>query len=70
MDGQSVFIFGNAAATLLAGFGVWQAWRGRERQDRVRGVLMVVAAVVIAGNVWLNSLPLPPPPPPPAKTSV
>ena len=36
--------------------GAWLAWK---RQDRKRAILMLVLAVVMAGNVWIWTLPGP-----------
>ncbi len=62
MDARLAFILGGSAATLLALGGLWMAIKAPNSAARFRGRLMVVAAVVIGFNVWVNSLPLPPPP--------
>ncbi len=62
MDARLAFILGGSAATLLALGGLWMAIKAPNAAARFRGRLMVVAAVVIGFNVWVNSLPLPPPP--------
>ncbi|KPF79237.1 hypothetical protein IP88_02235 [alpha proteobacterium AAP81b] len=56
---QTAFIIGGTAATLLALGGLWMAIKAPNAAARFRGRLMVVAAAVIAFNVWINSLPLP-----------
>lgn len=62
IDNQTAFILGGSAATLLALGGMRLAVTAPNPAARFRGRLMVVAAVVIGFNVWVNSLPLPPPP--------
>ncbi len=62
MDARLAFILGGSAATLLALGGLWMAIKAPNAAARFRGRLMMVAAVVIGFNVWVNSLPLPPPP--------
>lgn len=44
------------AVFLLAGGG---AWLIAKRRDRKRGILMLVAAAVIAGNVAIWTMPIP-----------
>ncbi len=66
IDGQTAFILGGSAATLLAIGGVWLSIKAPNPAARFRARLMVGAALVIAFNVWVNTLPLPAPPPSPA----
>ena len=49
---------------VLIGFGIRHAMRDQGR-ERLRGILMVVAGLVILGNVYLyTTAPASPPPPP------
>lgn len=44
------------AVFLLAGGGIWLL---AKRRDRKRGILMIIAALVIAANVGIWTMPLP-----------
>ena len=48
MIGEVAMALAMIAAFILMAFGVRLAWRGK---DRTRGILMVVAAAVLVGNV-------------------
>jgi len=43
------------AAFVLAGGGVWLI---AKRRDRRRGVLMLLAALILLGNVWILTAPI------------
>lgn len=51
------------AGILLTGGGIYAiVKRGdRKRGDRKRGVLMIVAGLVMFGNVAISAIPMPPP---------
>ena len=46
------------AGILLTGGGIYAIVK---RGDRKRGVLMIVAGLVMFGNVAINAIPMPPP---------
>ena len=46
---------GVLAAFSLAGGGIWLI---AKRRDRKRGVLMLLAALVLLGNVWILTAPI------------
>jgi hypothetical protein len=47
------------AGILLTGGGIYAIVK---RGDRKRGVLMIVAGLVMFGNVAISAIPMPPPP--------